>query len=173
MNYINEYRLIFSNNKYDKNNIPGLITLNSIIQGLDKIYDRVVISHKENISIIPCLSNGTDWFKKLNWIMCNIGDTFNLSNSKEWLFIYPTGLFFKKWHVCILVNTDKCKNDKSCKGLELFKIQYKNNFNGIIADKDILPNFKIISYINDYWIDVDVSPAYHFIHSFIEKSEGR
>lgn len=51
MNYINEYRLIFSNNKYDKNNIPGLITLNSIIQGLDKIYDRVVISHKENISI--------------------------------------------------------------------------------------------------------------------------
>ena len=43
MNYINEYRLIFSNNKYDKNNIPGLITLNSIIQGLDKFYLILVL----------------------------------------------------------------------------------------------------------------------------------
>ena len=105
--------------------------------------------------------------------MCNIGNTFNLSNSKEWLFIYPTGLFFKKWQVCILVNTDECKNDKSCKGLKLFKIQYKNNFNGIIADKDILPDFKVTSYANDHWISDDVSYAYNFICSFIRKSEGR
>ena len=171
MTRIAEYQLVFSNSKYDKNGIPGLITLSSIIQQLDKLYDRIVISHKENISSIPYELNGIHWFKKLDWIMCNIGCEFNIDNSKEWLFIYSTGLFFKKWNVSILVNTHECENNES-KGLDLFKIKYKNDFKGVVIDKNILPNFNLVSYSGDFWKYDEMTKAFRHICSFIRQTKG-
>lgn len=160
MNRINEYQLIFNNTWNDRNNIPGLLALESKIQQFDKIYDRIVINHK---------INGSRSIKGLNWILCQKGKAFNLWNSEEWLFLYSTGFFNKKWKVCILVYNDLAEISE---GLKLFNVRYRLNFNGIVSDKDLIPNFKLNSYNNEGYLTDDTSYAYKFIYSYILKITG-
>lgn len=160
MNCIKEYQLIFNNTSRDKKGIPGLLTLESKIQQFDKIYDKIVINHK---------TNGSRSIKGLNWILCQKGRSFNLWGSEEWLFLYSTGFFIKKWKVCILVHNDLSETSE---GLKLFNVRYKIDFNGIVSDRDLIPNFKLISYSNDGYLTDDTSYAYKFIHSYLLKING-
>lgn len=159
--HINEYQLTFNNTSRDKKGIPGLLTLESKIQQFDQIYDRIVVNHD---------IDGYRSLKGLHWILCQRGSSFTLWDSTEWLFLYSTRFFIKKWKVCILTY-DGLKSQS--KGLKLFNVNNKIDFKGIISNKDLIPKFKLISYCNEGCMASDASHAYKFIYSYILKVNGK